>query len=114
MQIDSDLSENNVKVSVNTPQKPISYESKSLAINGAQTILLKHVNKPMNNSIIFLGDCEMPITKSETRKNSGSASDVNKTNDNKSKEIHIKNIHITSRQNGDVKQQHTTMRQHTR
>lgn len=36
------------------------------------------VTKPNNSSIIFLGDCEMPITKSgrvpETTKNSGSDS----------------------------------------
>lgn len=42
-----------------------------LNVNGAL------INKPNNSSIIFLGDCEMPITKSgrvvpEPNKNSGS------------------------------------------
>lgn len=40
------------------------------------------INKPNNSSIIFLGDCEMPITKSSGRvehnKNSGSDSSANK------------------------------------
>lgn len=71
----------------------------TVTINGGQA--LKHVKKPNNNnSIIFLGDCEMPITKSVTRKNSGSDSSAQKA-----KENNAQKIQIGSRQNGEMKQQ---------
>jgi hypothetical protein len=108
---DSDSSGNNVKVSVNTQkQKQQAFRSSTtVTINGGQATSssLKHVKKPNNSSIIFLGDCEMPITKSAaTRKNSGSDSSANKiAGDGKAKENNTQKIHITSRSNGDMKQQ---------
>lgn len=99
---DSDSSGHNVKVSVNSQkQKQQVFRSTTVTVNGGQVpAAIKHVNKPHNNSIIFLGDCEMPITKSAaTRKNSGSD-----TSANKAKEDNSQKIQITSRHNGEVKQ----------
>lgn len=70
----------------------------TVTVNGGQA--LKHVKKPNNNSIIFLGDCEMPITKSVTRKNSGSDSSAQRA-----KENYAQKIQISNRQNGEIKQQ---------
>jgi hypothetical protein len=75
---DSDSSGNNVKVSVNMQrQRQQAFRSgacgTTIKVNGgvpSSTLL----NKPANSSIIFLGDCEMPITKSgyaEHNKNGG-------------------------------------------
>lgn len=70
---------------------------------------MKRVNKPNNNSIIFLGDCEMPITKSVTRKNSGSDLSANKI-----KENNTQKIQITARSNGEMKQQFAASSQQIR
>lgn len=103
---DSDSSGNNVKVSVKTQQqKQQAYPGTTVTINGGQSTVLKRVNKPISSSIIFLGDCEMPITKSVTRKNSGSDTSAHKISESKAKESHTKKIQITSRQNSDGKQQ---------
>lgn len=94
---DSDSSGNNVKISVNTQkQKQQSFRSggTTIKVNGmssssSPSSMLK-TNKISNSSIIFLGDCEMPITKSGSlsapaavieNKNSGSDSSANKTAD---------------------------------
>jgi hypothetical protein len=114
VQNDSDSSGgNSVKVSVNTQkqkQQAFHGTTTTVTINGGQPpSSLKRVNKPNNNSIIFLGDCEMPITKSATRKNSGSDSSANKN-----KENNMQRIQITSRQNGEMKQQFAASNQQKR
>lgn len=112
---DSDSSGCNVKVSVNTQrQKQQAFRSTTVTINGGQTTSLKHVNKPNNSSIIFLGDCEMPITKSATRKNSGSDSSANKFADGKAKDSNTQKIQITGRPNGELKQQFAASSQQAR
>lgn len=74
----SDSSGNSVKIHVNMQehkQQLVSNEtSTTVTINGMQA---GRVNKLNNSSIIFLGDCEMPITKSvNSVKTSGSDSGV--------------------------------------
>jgi hypothetical protein len=74
----SDSSGNSVKIHVNMQehkQQHVSNEtSTTVTINGMQA---GRVNKLNNSSIIFLGDCEMPITKSvNSVKTSGSDSGV--------------------------------------
>lgn len=108
---DSDSSGNNVKISVNT-QRQQAYGGTTVTVNGGP--LLSRVNKPINSSIIFLGDCEMPITKHVTRKNSGSDSSAHKIANNKTKESLSRKIQITSRQNGEMKQQFAASSQQAR
>lgn len=108
---DSDSSGNNVKISVNT-QRQQPHGGTVVTVNGGAP--LKRVNKPINNSIIFLGDCEMPITKSVTRKNSGSDSGVHKGVDNKGKENYPKKIANAARPNGELKQHLASSSQQTR
>lgn len=103
---DSDSSGNNVRISV-------KQQATVVTVNGP-TSHLKRVNKPINSSIIFLGDCEMPITTSVTRKNSGSDSSANKIAESKAKEIHPRKVQTTSRQNGEMKQQFAVSSQQTR
>lgn len=107
---DSDSSGNNVRISVKQQATTV------VTVNGSgpTSSHLKHVNKPMNSSIIFLGDCEMPITTSVTRKNSGSDSSANKMAESKGKEIHPKKIQATSRLNGEMKQQFAASSQQAR
>lgn len=101
----------NVKISVNTQKQQSSQGGTTVTVNGGSSASLKHVNKPINSSIIFLGDCEMPITKSVTRKNSGSDTSANKIIE---KEIHAKKIHIVGRVNGELKQQFATSNKQAR
>lgn len=106
VQNDSDSSGHNVRVSVNTQkQKQQAFRSTTVTVNGGLAPTLKHVSKPNNSSIIFLGNCEMPITKSATRKNSGSDSSAHKIDGVKVKESLAQKIQITSRSNGELKQQ---------
>lgn len=112
MQNDSDSS-GSVKVSVNTKklkQQAFHGATTTVTINGGQAPpSMKRVNKPNNSSIIFLGDCEMPITKSVTRKNSGSDLSANKM-----KENNTQKIQITARSNGEMKQQFAASSQQIR
>ncbi|CRK90307.1 CLUMA_CG004021, isoform A [Clunio marinus] len=114
---DSDSSGKNLmKINVNTQrQKQQAYRGTTVTVNGGSSpSTFKHVRKPNNSSIIFLGDCEMPITKSATRKNSGSDSSANKICDTKSKDNNTQKIHITSRPNGELKQQFASSSQQIR
>lgn len=83
--VESDESSgNNVKISVNMQkqrQQAFRVGGTTIKVNGG-IVSNALVNKSINSSIIFLGDCEMPITKSsgrvEPNKNSGSDSSANK------------------------------------
>lgn len=108
VQNDSDSSGNNVKVSVNAQRSQVTVNG------GGPTASLKRVTKPINSSIIFLGDCEMPITKSVTRKNSGSDSSAHKIADLKSKEIIKNKIPIAVRPNAELKQRFAASSQQSR
>lgn len=131
---DSDSSGNNMKISVNTQkQRQQAFRSVNMSANtfnsgcggtngGSTTIkvndgnsasaILK-ANKLKNSSIIFLGDCEMPITKSGVveHKNSGSDSSAHKAAGDNSK--FTQKIQITT--NGsEMKQQFAASSQQTR
>jgi hypothetical protein len=97
VQNDSDSSGNSVKISV-------KQQATIVTVNGVQaaTKPLRAVNKPINSSIIFLGDCEMPITKSVARKNSASDSNAKTA---KAEENHTRKIQIPARASGELKQQ---------
>lgn len=116
---DDDSSGNNVKVSVNMQkqrQQAFRVGGTTIKVNGG----IVHsgngalINKPNNSSIIFLGDCEMPITKSSGRvehnKNSGSDSSANKAASIEGKKFTQK-IQIGG---GDLKQQFAASSQQAR
>lgn len=132
MNNDSDSSGNNVKISVNTQkQRQQAFRSGANTFNsgcsvkngGSTTIkvndgncasaILK-ANKLNNSSIIFLGDCEMPITKSGVveHKNSGSDSSANKAAGDNSK--YTQKIQITTNGGSELKQQFAVSSQQIR
>lgn len=71
----SDSSGNNVKIRVNTHRKFSRQNIPAVSTPATVTINGMHASRVNNSSIIFLGDCEMPITKtSSDTKTSGSDS----------------------------------------
>lgn len=71
----SDSSGNSVKIRVNTQKKFSRQNSPAVLTPATVTINGMHASRVNNSSIIFLGDCEMPITKtSSDTKTSGSDS----------------------------------------
>ena len=117
--VDSDDSSgNNVKISVNMQkqrQQAFRVGGTTIKVNGS--VVSGNgalINKPNNSSIIFLGDCEMPITKSSGRvehnKNSGSDSSANKAATLEGKKFTQK-IQIGG---GDLKQQFAASSQQAR
>lgn len=100
---DSDSSGNNDKVSVNTQEQ--AHSGTTVTINGGQMTMLQHVNHSINSSITFLGNCEMPITKSVTRKNSGNDNSAHKIDDKKVEENFKKKIPVNSPASREVKYQ---------
>lgn len=95
----SDSSGNSVKIHVNSMQEQHNKQlmsnetSTTVTINGIQA---GRVNKLNNSSIIFLGDCEMPITKSvNSVKTSGSDSGVG-SGKNYTQKIQIKGTTTTA------------------
>jgi hypothetical protein len=119
---DSDSSGNNVRISVNTQkqrQQAFRSGSTTIKVNGSAPIL--KTNKLNNSSIIFLGDCEMPITKSsgiEHNNKSNSASDAN-ANKNSNAENGGKftqkiQINSSASNNGELKQQFAASSQQIR
>lgn len=119
---DSDSSGNNVKISVNMQKQrqqafrsgacgtTIKVNGGTVSGNGAL------INKPNNSSsIIFLGDCEMPITKSgrvEHNKNIiGRDLSVNKNGEGKK---FTQKIQIGGSVGGELKQQFAASSQQTR
>ncbi|KAG5677078.1 hypothetical protein PVAND_006862 [Polypedilum vanderplanki] len=122
---DSDSSGNNMKISVNTQkQRQQAFRSSStggttIKVNGGNSASsIMTAKKLSNSSIIFLGDCEMPITKSGSNVNSvnDSISIRNAaTTDNSSK--YTQKIQITSTDSngdGELKQQFAVSSQQTR
>lgn len=111
MHNDSDSSGNSVKVSVNTQkERQQAFRSTTITVNNESAMMASRggVNKtPNNNSIIFLGDCEMPITKSVTRKNSGSDTSANRFGIDGKKEYSLKVA-------GEIKHQLATSSQQVR
>lgn len=132
MNNDSDSSGNNLKISVNNSQKLKQQAFRSGNKNGPNggsttikvndgnscaSTLLK-ANKLNNSSIIFLGDCEMPITKSgvvEHKNSVGSDSSANKAAGGDSNNKYTQKIHISSNGGGgELKQQFAASSQQTR
>lgn len=119
---DSDSSGNNVKISVNTQkQRQQAFRSSStggttIKVNGGNSASsIMTAKKLSNSSIIFLGDCEMPITKSGSNVNSASDSIANKNATESNK--YTQKIQITGSDSGggsELKQQFAASSQQTR
>jgi hypothetical protein len=116
---ESDSSDENIKVRVNNQKQrqqafrvgSASNASTRIRVNGNSASILKvNNNKMNNNSVIFLGDCEMPITKSGSeRKSVGSESSGIKSVENK----YVQKIKINGN-NGELKHQFAASSQQAR
>lgn len=78
----SDSSGNSVKIRVNTQKKrqEFSRQSNNSSVLTPATVVTingMHASRVNNSSIIFLGDCEMPITKTSSDAPKSNGSDAN-------------------------------------
>lgn len=79
-------SSGNVKIKVNEQKQRNFHGTTTVTINGGEGQPFNRADES-NNKTLFLGDCEMPITKSVTLKSSGSDASACK--------IKVKNIKAT-------------------
>jgi hypothetical protein len=115
----SDSSGNNAMISVNTQkQRQQAFRSSStggttIKVNGGSASSIMSAKKLSNSSIIFLGDCEMPITKSGSNVNSASENAGKNGNEKYTQKIQITGVDGANG-GGELKQQFAASSQQAR